>query len=289
MKRAFLRHPSIEALLASDGTTSSPDEAMRRRARALVDRALKLGWEGPPFDLELLASVAGYRVHTETLGEGQDGCVDAVTRRILVSARLPPPRRRFTVAHEVAHTLLPDFGSDVTMHHASAEHKWAEQSPVEQICHVGAAELLMPLGAFRAACGREPISVQGIARVAANFEASFQAVARRWVSLVPSGTSLAVARPMPPDGDLTVIASVRGGTGKPLHLPWGRVLPRGSVAYRVWERAQQSPQRPCTDEAIEYWGSLGRLGRRRVEAATNPLSWATPESVLCLLHELPKR
>jgi hypothetical protein len=90
-------------------------------------------------------------------------------------------------------------------------------------------------------------------------------------------------------GDLTVIASVRGGTGKPLHLPWGKVLPRGSVAYRVWERAHQSPQRPCTDEAVEYWVSLGRLGRRRVEAVTNPLSWATPESVLCLLHELPKR
>lgn len=134
MTRAFLRHPSIQALLASDGTTSSPDEAMRRRARALVDRALKLGWEGPPFDLDLLASVAGYRVHTETLGEGQDGCVDAVTRRILVSARLPPPRRRFTVAHELAHTLLPDFGGGVTMHHASAEHEWAEQSPLEQIC-----------------------------------------------------------------------------------------------------------------------------------------------------------
>ena len=236
-RRAFLRHPSIQALLASDGTTSSPDEAMRRRARALVDRALKLGWEGPPFDLDLLASVAGYRVHTETLGEGQDGCVDAVTRRILVSARLPPPRRRFTVAHELAHTLLPDFGGGVTMHHASAEHDWAEQSPLEQICQVGAAELLMPLAPFRAACDGEPMAIQGIARVAAHFEASFEAVARRWVSLVPSGTSLVVARPMHPHGDLTVIASVRGGTGKPLHLPWGKVLPRGSVAYRVWERA----------------------------------------------------
>ena len=69
--RAFLRHPSVRALLEAVGTTTNPDEAMRVRAQALVDRASCLGWAGPPFDLELLASLAGYRVHyTDALTDG---------------------------------------------------------------------------------------------------------------------------------------------------------------------------------------------------------------------------
>lgn len=146
----------------------------------------------------------------------------------------------------------------------------------------------MPLEPFRAAIGTGPISVDGIVRVAELFEVSTEAAARRWVALSSTGTSLVVARPMPPDGHLTVIASVRGGTGKPLYLPWSKTLPANSVAYRVWEQAHTTTERPCKAEGVEYWGGLGRLGRRRVEAVANPLSWATPDSVLCLLHDIPK-
>lgn len=282
--RAFLRHPSIRALLEAEGGAEGPDEAVRRRARRLVDRALRLGWDGPPFDLDLLASVAGYRVvYTDVLGEDQDGCIDAVACRILVSSRLSLSRQRFTLAHELAHTLLPDFGSVVRRHATSAGEQWSEQSPVEQICQVGAAELLMPLAAFQAASASAPVSIDGIATLAHLFGASFEAAARRRVALAPRGVALVIARPVD-GGSLTVVASVQGGSGKPLYLPWSRLLPLGSIAYQVWACGRTPGPRPCRAEAVEDWGHLGRLGRRRVEAVALPLSWESPNAVLCLLH-----
>lgn len=290
-QRAFLRHPSVRALLDADGTTQEPDVAMRRRARDLVERALRKGWEGPPFDLEILASLRGYRVeYTEALGEGQDGCIDAGShRRIRISTRLPRVRQRFTIAHEIAHTLLPDFGTGAHHHDARAGYEWAQQSPIEQLCQIGAAELLLPLAPFHAACGDEPASVSGILRVAEQFDASFEAVARHWILLSPPSSSLVMVRSVIPpmagvaSPGLEVFHAMRGG-GRPIYLAKGSTTPRDSVVECVWDRAYTTEERPCREEAIEDWTHLNGLGRCHVEAVTLPLNWEMPESILCLLH-----
>jgi hypothetical protein len=152
-RAAFLAHPTVRALLDADVTTSEPDVAIRRRARDLVAWARGMGWDGPPFDLELLASLCGFRVEYTPLGARQDGWIDSWRRRILINAEMHELRQRFTLAHEIAHTLLPDFGLGTSSVDVDGDYEWAEQSPPEQLCQVAAAELLMPADAFREACG----------------------------------------------------------------------------------------------------------------------------------------
>jgi Zn-dependent peptidase ImmA (M78 family) len=284
-RAAFLAHPTVRALLDADVTTSEPDVAIRRRARDLVAWARGMGWDGPPFDLELLASLCGFRVEYTPLGARQDGWIDSWRRRILINAEMHELRQRFTLAHEIAHTLLPDFGLGTSSVDVDGDYEWAEQSPPEQLCQVAAAELLMPADAFREACGDAAATVDGVRSVAERFQASIPAAARQWIVLSPRSAALIIAKPARTRGNrpavLRVIASVRGG-GKPLFLK-NATVPADSVIHHVWERAHRNFNRPCSESAVEDW-STAELGRCRVEAVTLPLQWLDPDAVLALLH-----
>ena len=74
-----------------------------------------------PVDLELIVKAIGYTIRTYdeySCGEGytysvlmemsKDGIVLKSDRLILVNEKKPDSRRRFTVAHEVAHIVMPD-------------------------------------------------------------------------------------------------------------------------------------------------------------------------------------
>lgn len=287
-RRPFLRHPSVRALLEVEGVRE-PDEAMRRRARRLVERSLQLGWEGPPFDLDLLASLCGYRVQrVDGLGEERAGSIDPHARRILLSAELPETRQRYTLAHEIAHTLFPDFGSGIEAHESREDYGPAERSPVEQLCQVGAAELLLPERPFRETCGEAGPTVARVVEIAARFGASFEATARRWVALGPASGALVVAHPEADaapgeEPRLMVRAAVRGG-GVPVHWARRSPVPQGSIAYPVWGQACHGEEIPSLREAVEVgWGIVG-LSRCRVEAVTLPLEYTPPRTVLCLLQ-----
>ena len=261
-RAAFLAHPTVRALLEADRTTSQPDVAIRKRARDLVAWARGLGWDGPPFDLELLASLCGFRVEYAALGERQDGWIDGWRRRILINAEMHELRQRFTLAHEIAHTLLPDFGLGASSVEVDGDYEWAEQSPPEQLCQVAVAELLMPADAFREACGGAAATVDGVRSVAERFQASIPAAARQWTVLSPRSAALIIAKP----------ARSRGN--RPAGL---------RVIQRVWERAHRNLNRPCNESALEDWSSA-ELGHCRVEAVTLPLQWRDPDAVLALLH-----
>lgn len=283
-RAAFLAHPAVRALLKADGTTMEPDVAIRRRARELVSWARRMGWEGPPFDMEVLASLCGYRVDYAVMGERQDGWIDGFGKRILINSENHPLRQRFTLAHEIAHTLLPDFAAGISARIENETYEWSEQSPPEQLCQIAAPELLMPMEAFREFCGGGRATIAGVRRAASRFQASVEAAARHWVALSPRSAGLIVARPETRDqapAVLRVVASVRGG-GKPLFLS-DRLVPIESVIHGVWVAAQHDLRRPAIMTATEDW-SRAELGRCLVEAATLPLHWSEPTSVLALLH-----
>src|SRR2546425_376038 len=105
-------HPGILTLLEQNPFTHDPFEAIRRSARAAVANAVSLGWSGPPFDVELVASLNNLRIETvDSLGDGRDAA--CIPGAILVSKRCPPNRRRYSIAHEKIHQLVPnDHGID---------------------------------------------------------------------------------------------------------------------------------------------------------------------------------
>ncbi len=91
-------HPSVRALIEASGVANaSGEEAIRIAARALADRALAMGWEGPPFDMDVLASILGLHVERSyDFTDDQDACV--MVRRVLVNGRKPRVRQRSSVA-----------------------------------------------------------------------------------------------------------------------------------------------------------------------------------------------
>src|SRR5581483_2484266 len=105
------RHPSVVALLQSSAE-KDPAEAIRVRARELVSYARSLGWEGPPFSMLELASLRQLKVDEEAELKGdQDACV--VPGRVLLNRRKPSVRQRYSLAHEIVHTLFPDYEQEV--------------------------------------------------------------------------------------------------------------------------------------------------------------------------------
>ncbi len=134
------------ALMAGD---TDPVDAISDKARKLVLDALDKGWRGPPFDPFWLANLckiefvakAGVRdARTVPVGRGQ-------RFRIEFNPTRPAARVRYSVAHEIAHTLFPDCATAVR-HRAARSELAGDEWQLEALCNVAAAELLMPLGSF---------------------------------------------------------------------------------------------------------------------------------------------
>ena len=138
------RWTNASALLLAGG--DDPVEAVTARARAIVLQALDAGWSGPPFDPIALAA------HMKLPVSARDDIPDARTVpvggkavQIEFNPNRPPARLRYSIAHEIAHTLFPDCALHVrnrAAHHDLKKDEWQ----LEALCNIAAAEILMPAG-----------------------------------------------------------------------------------------------------------------------------------------------
>ena len=122
-----------------------PVEAIEEAARAEVLAAIDAGWKGPPFNPIALADIRGIPV--EANADVRDARTVAVGNclRIQFSPTQPRERVRFSIAHEVAHTLFEDAGE-------ADRHRGGDGSPddwqLEMLCNIAAAEFVMPVGSL---------------------------------------------------------------------------------------------------------------------------------------------
>src|SRR5579872_330754 len=109
-------HRSVYALGSTD-----PVEDIKTRARSIVLDAIEKGWHGPPYDPSQLAEMLGIQLRPDP------DVLDARTRsesgRFVIDFNplRPQARLRFSLAHEIAHTLFPDCAEEVR-HRATHEH-----------------------------------------------------------------------------------------------------------------------------------------------------------------------
>lgn len=293
----FLQHPSVQALLASDSSTGCPREIMRKRASAAVSKARALGWGGPPFDMAILASLLGIRIRiVDWLVEGQDGCIiPGNSPEILLRQGMPSTRTRFTIGHELAHTLLPDFASVADSR--PWEYRVDAQSPVEQLCQVGARELLMPSRAVNKWIDGRDASLTLAVQFSSAFDVSLEATVRNLVDLSqqhlafvvlqltnkPSEvndprqlTFLDLEEPLP-QKRLRVFYSGTSASWDNVFIPQWKSVPVGSAAYGALQGNGGS-----IEAAEEEWSEVTTsFGRCRVEAVK--LRSPDDERVLCLV------
>lgn len=126
-----------------------PVEAIVARARQIVVDAIDAGWRGPPFDpLSLAADFLHVPVAANP--DVSDARTVSAARdrlRIEFNPNRPRGRLRYSLAHEIAHTLFSDCGERVR-NRGSHEDQLPDDWQLEALCNIAAAEFLMPVGSF---------------------------------------------------------------------------------------------------------------------------------------------
>jgi Zn-dependent peptidase ImmA (M78 family) len=128
--------------------SADPVHAITQYARTAVVNAIDRGWSGPPFDPLKLAQIMGIEVvGKESVRDARTVADDNGRLKIEVNPNRPQPRLRYSVAHELAHTLFPDCAKHVR-NRAAYHELTGDEWQLEALCNIGAAELLMPAGSF---------------------------------------------------------------------------------------------------------------------------------------------
>lgn len=162
-----------------------PVARMEAKARTLALNAMDEGWTGPPFDPLALAQWLDLQI--EARGDIADArMVPSADSTITLeyNPTRPRGRLRFSIAHEIAHTLFPDCADDIR-NRGTSPHAAADNWQLEVLCNIGAAELLMPLGSFANLSG-EALSIDGVMSLRKQFDVSVEACLIRLVKLSKS-------------------------------------------------------------------------------------------------------
>ena len=135
--------PSVKGMAGSE----DPIAAVTARARRMVVKAMDDGWSGPPYEPARLAQILGMDIRqsedvadARLVPSGRGGGARAI---IEYNPNRPRTRVRFSIAHEIAHTLFPDHAERIR--NRSYDTALNTDREVEMLCNMAAAEILMPV------------------------------------------------------------------------------------------------------------------------------------------------
>jgi len=164
--------------LAAD---ADPIVAIQEKARQLVLEAIEHGWSGPPFDPFDLAEILGIRIVPSQ--EVADASLTPEGRGYRIDYNPSQSRRRirFSIAHELAHTLFPDCREQIRNRAARAQMQ-NDEWQLEMLCNIAAGEILMPAEDLPlGSSGR--ITIDDIVDLQEKYDVSIEAILLRLVRL----------------------------------------------------------------------------------------------------------
>jgi IrrE N-terminal-like domain len=167
-QQVIWKSAAARRLLKMAGNPATVEEAVT----IVADRLLE-GVPCPPTDLESIAlrlNITGFRA--EDVPFSGELRPDGAGFTVIYSSALSPGRRRFTVAHEMAHALFETSGRNCPR----------VGRELERLCDKIAAELLMPRMVFLQCVG-PAVSVGGVFELARLFGLSLSATAIRCAEL----------------------------------------------------------------------------------------------------------
>jgi hypothetical protein len=169
-----------------------PVQAVVHAARDAALQAMDAGWGGPPYDPIRLAEMRGLAMSPRAdIPDART--VPSGAGRLLIeyNPTRPAARLRYSIAHEIAHTLFPDCAARIRNRggsHTGIGDEWQ----LETLCNIAAAELLMPLGSisnYEAAL----LDIDKISEARKRFEVSTEAVLIRLAHLSSAPCAVFVA------------------------------------------------------------------------------------------------
>ena len=178
-------HPHVRAIMDETGT-GDPFEAVRIKARNAVAHYHQFLAESPPFNMRAVASTFGLHWSEDDPRYSADSEISPESdgRVVLrVNKSRPETRQRFSIGHEIGHTLFPEYELSVQCRKAT-DRTWADPNDlIETLCDTAASELLFPTPWFSDRILAMPFCAAAIATLADDYKASREATARRFVEI----------------------------------------------------------------------------------------------------------
>lgn len=243
-RKKYWTNPSV-LRLAGD---SDPIDLIRRKARQGVLRALEEGWEGPPFDPFKLAEFLKIpTVPNEDLFEANIVPLGSNRYQIEFNPNKPLARTRFSLAHELAHTLFPDCRNSIRNRGISSQIR-PDNWQLELLCNLAAAEFLMPVGTGTE-LENEPVTIDNILRLKNEYQVSTETISLRLIDLTsePCTVFVAARNSDEKQSDFRIDYSITSRSSK-LNIPKGfTISPKSKLSECVAVG--------FTAKGTEHWGS----------------------------------
>jgi len=216
-------NPSVKQLAGN----SDPIEVIVEKTRTLILDAFDSGWQGPPFNPFTLAQWLGFSIVPRE--DIRDARLVAKPDKIEIEYNpyRSRSRIRFSVAHEIAHSLFPNFAE--SMHNRSGEAQRPDEWQLELLCNISAAEILMPVGpSFNQE--KFSITLDVAIKIRNKFEVSMEAALLRLGKLTSKPITVFAASRERDDknSDYRIDYAVNSPTSS-VNLMGGMRIPSGSV------------------------------------------------------------
>ncbi len=216
-------NPSVK-LLAKD---QDPVDVVVGKTRELIFDAIDGGWKGPPYDPVSLAKNLGFDVIPN------EDVLDArvISKGTNVQIEYNPnkskTRIRFSLAHEIAHTLFPDYKESIR--NRSKQHSRPDGWQLELLCNIAASEILIPV-VPPSNLGHLVITMNNLIEIKKRYDVSMESVLLRMIKLTTQPiTFFSAARKIDDKNSSFRIDYVINSKTSLLNIKSGMEIPSDSV------------------------------------------------------------
>jgi len=161
----------------------NPIEVISAKVNDAILTAIENGWEGPPYDPFSLAEKMKIEVKpSNSVLEARILALSENKYLIEYNPGQPKKRIRFSIAHEISHTLFPDCQEQIRHRNQEADTD-KDNWQLETLCNIAASEFLLPFGSLSSEAQTENISIDNIIDLREKFQVSTEAILLRLIRL----------------------------------------------------------------------------------------------------------
>lgn len=206
---------------------NDPINVVIQKARSLVLSFIEKGGKIPPIDPFEVADFLN--LNTQPSENVRDARTFFKNGKFTIefNPNRPNSRIRYSISHEIIHTLFPDCKDEIRNRATHSEMK-SDDWQLEMLCNIGASEILMPIGSFPS-LDSQKLSIDSLIELRKTYDVSFESLLLRFIKLTPHQCIIFSASRPDPEKSVYKIDYSIPSTSMQKHLPKGLILPFDSV------------------------------------------------------------
>lgn len=232
-------NPSVKAFAKG----ADPLFAIEEAARNLVLKARENGWKGPPFNPLRIAEMLQVKIQANSSVADARLVATESGPKIEFNPQQPRERVRFSIAHEIAHLLFPDWSEQVRNR---GGNKTPDDWQLEMLCNVAASEFVLPIGSLSVAS--DIPTIEDLMRQRREYDVSAEAFLIRLAKISSQPIGIFVSSPLVSEGGARhykIDYFISSPTAPKVRLS-GLAIPNDSIVRRCTAIGH-------TGRAVENW------------------------------------